>query len=329
MSKKNFDINEIVRLNNMRTQGDWEIKKYNFKNNSKYTTCIIPKNGAKDNPLTEDCPYYEDYLQSVSICDNERYYPKCVSEEDMEFIAKAPCMAEMLIEIKNKTGIDDFRLIIDRLNNEDNKDERSKAVSEGMKMHWKRRKAQKEMKEMSDNRNIVELNGICYEPKYNKYEIDEMSTWVIYAGYGCPVDGNEIVEIEVRDTNKTKIIDYAYNIHWVDYQNKEFIPDDDDVISYRVVTDLYEKSSEREFRECLSAMSDVNDPVNPKHYTRGSMELIEAFEGVLGNREFVGAMKFNITKYVMRFDKKNGIEDLEKAKWYLERLITYMEEDNG
>jgi len=29
----------------------------------------------------------------------------------------------------------------------------------------------------------------------------------------------------------------------------------------------------------------------------------------------------NIVKYVVRHKQKNGIEDLEKAKWYLEKLI--------
>ena len=29
----------------------------------------------------------------------------------------------------------------------------------------------------------------------------------------------------------------------------------------------------------------------------------------------------NVVKYVTRYRMKNGLEDLEKAKWYLERLI--------
>ena len=39
---------------------------------------------------------------------------------------------------------------------------------------------------------------------------------------------------------------------------------------------------------------------------------------------FVG----NIIKYVSRFRKKNGIEDLKKAQWYLNRLISNMEGKN-
>lgn len=33
----------------------------------------------------------------------------------------------------------------------------------------------------------------------------------------------------------------------------------------------------------------------------------------------------NIIKYVWRFDKKNGVEDLKKARWYLEDLINKLE----
>lgn len=33
----------------------------------------------------------------------------------------------------------------------------------------------------------------------------------------------------------------------------------------------------------------------------------------------------NIIKYLWRFDKKNGIEDLKKARWYLEDLIKQLE----
>ena len=34
-----------------------------------------------------------------------------------------------------------------------------------------------------------------------------------------------------------------------------------------------------------------------------------------------GYLKGNVLKYVWRYEKKNGVEDLEKAQWYLKRLI--------
>lgn len=65
----------------------------------------------------------------------------------------------------------------------------------------------------------------------------------------------------------------------------------------------------------------IDDPVNsPKHYTQGNMEVITAIEG-MGLDYHQG----NVVKYVSRYRYKNGIEDLRKAKWYIDRLI-YIEE---
>ena len=65
----------------------------------------------------------------------------------------------------------------------------------------------------------------------------------------------------------------------------------------------------------------IEDPVNsPKHYTQGDMEVITAIEG-MGLDYHQG----NVVKYVSRYRYKNGIEDLRKAKWYIDRLI-YIEE---
>ena len=65
----------------------------------------------------------------------------------------------------------------------------------------------------------------------------------------------------------------------------------------------------------------IEDPVNsPKHYTQGDMEVITAIEG-MGLDYHQG----NVLKYVSRYRYKNGIEDLRKAKWYIDRLI-YIEE---
>ena len=61
----------------------------------------------------------------------------------------------------------------------------------------------------------------------------------------------------------------------------------------------------------------IDDPVNsPAHYTQGKMEVITAIEG-LGLDYHQG----NVVKYVARYPYKNGLEDLRKAKWYIERLI--------
>lgn len=61
----------------------------------------------------------------------------------------------------------------------------------------------------------------------------------------------------------------------------------------------------------------MSDAVNnPQHYRQGSMEVIDAIEGMS-----LGFHAGNVVKYVARYKAKGGVEDLRKAAWYLRRLI--------
>jgi hypothetical protein len=60
--------------------------------------------------------------------------------------------------------------------------------------------------------------------------------------------------------------------------------------------------------------------VSPDHYG-GEIECIQAIKASMSPQQFVGFLKGNVMKYVWRFDRKNGVEDLEKAKVYLDWLI--------
>ena len=65
------------------------------------------------------------------------------------------------------------------------------------------------------------------------------------------------------------------------------------------------------------------DPVNkPDHYNTGAIEAIEAIKASMHPQEFKGYLKGNIMKYLWRYDYKGKpVEDLRKARWYLEKLI--------
>ena len=71
----------------------------------------------------------------------------------------------------------------------------------------------------------------------------------------------------------------------------------------------------------------VNENVNhPNHYTAGKIEVIDFLESQLPAMNidgFEGYVLGNIYKYISRFPMKNGIEDLEKAEFYLKKLISY------
>lgn len=66
-----------------------------------------------------------------------------------------------------------------------------------------------------------------------------------------------------------------------------------------------------------------HDPVNhPSHYDKGGMECIDWISKKLTHSEMQGYLKGNILKYLYRYeDKDNPIQDLQKARWYLDRLI--------
>lgn len=73
-----------------------------------------------------------------------------------------------------------------------------------------------------------------------------------------------------------------------------------------------------------------SDPVNhPGHYQSKSgletIQVIEAFTEDCVGMEAV--YTGNILKYVCRWKKKNGLEDLKKAQWYLSHLIDYVEKE--
>ena len=66
----------------------------------------------------------------------------------------------------------------------------------------------------------------------------------------------------------------------------------------------------------------MTDSVNhPTHYTSGSKEFLDIAKDLLTEKEFKGALKFNIYKYLHRYELKNGVEDLLKAEFYLKKLI--------
>lgn len=61
---------------------------------------------------------------------------------------------------------------------------------------------------------------------------------------------------------------------------------------------------------------------HPAHYNAGEIECIDAIEeavkGLDGDEAFATG---NAIKYLWRWKRKGGKEDLKKAIWYIERII--------
>jgi len=71
----------------------------------------------------------------------------------------------------------------------------------------------------------------------------------------------------------------------------------------------------------------MKDNVNhPAHYTSGNIECIDAIESAVTELTGIEAMCIgNAIKYLWRWKRKNGVEDLRKAKWYIDKLISLQE----
>lgn len=79
-------------------------------------------------------------------------------------------------------------------------------------------------------------------------------------------------------------------------------------------------------------MSEIkNDPVNhPNHYqTKSGLEVIDAIRAFTEDCQGIeGYYTGNTIKYICRWKKKNGLEDLKKARVYLNWLIEHEEKKN-
>lgn len=71
----------------------------------------------------------------------------------------------------------------------------------------------------------------------------------------------------------------------------------------------------------------VKDNVNhPVHYTQGGIECIDALKAAtVGKTGIEAVCVANVIKYLWRYEEKNGIEDVNKAQWYINRLIQELE----
>ena len=99
---------------------------------------------------------------------------------------------------------------------------------------------------------------------------------------------------------------------------------------------VFQQQAARLRQEELTAYifdDEEEDAVNsPDHYNTGNIECIEAIEESMSSEAFAGYLKGNCMKYLWRYDYKGKpVEDLQKAQWYLARLlqeVVLTEEDN-
>lgn len=89
--------------------------------------------------------------------------------------------------------------------------------------------------------------------------------------------------------------------------------------------------TECEAHELVRKHLKVHDNVNsPAHYCKGGIECIDAIKSAtVGLQGVEGYCIGNAIKYLWRWKFKNGLEDLKKARWYIDRTIQELESANN
>ena len=127
--------------------------------------------------------------------------------------------------------------------------------------------------------------------------------------------------MEIKDNKIVKITNEELFDYWLNrYDN--MLSYDDFKTGVMNQGTIIESNGE----ENKTTVSEDNDNVNhPKHYNVGNIEVIHYIEDKLSYEEFTGYLTGNLIKYISRYKYKNGLEDLKKAQWYLNYLISYIE----
>ena len=76
-------------------------------------------------------------------------------------------------------------------------------------------------------------------------------------------------------------------------------------------------------REKMTMTKNNDNIIRPNHYASDKgFEVFDVQEAFIHELKGMSANYWcNIVKYILRFQRKNGVEDLKKAKYYLEKLI--------
>lgn len=126
--------------------------------------------------------------------------------------------------------------------------------------------------------------------------------YTLWFGGECPVPYDTHVQVWMNDGTKGDS-QYPLAKHWRWEWDSGVL----NIIAYKIAV-----SSDEE-----------PDVVNhPSHYTNGKVECIDAIESAtVGKTGIEAVCAANVIKYLWRYEDKNGLEDIKKAQWYLNKLI--------
>jgi hypothetical protein len=73
----------------------------------------------------------------------------------------------------------------------------------------------------------------------------------------------------------------------------------------------------------------MSDPINPEYYRNYRVEVIDILEDAVTRAPdpIKGSLQYQVLKYLLRlWDKEDAWQDAKKARWYLDRLISKLDQ---
>ena len=147
--------------------------------------------------------------------------------------------------------------------------------------------------------------------------------FVNYAGKGTEIEFN----YAIRDTDEVSYVilnkkEYEEKIKILENQNEKIL-DTNRKLQEKI---FYLEGLKTPTIENFSDEKTTDNVNHPSHYT-GRYECIDVMQDIFGNEATDNFCLCNAFKYIWRANKKNGLEDVKKAVWYLNKYIE--EAENG
>ena len=129
------------------------------------------------------------------------------------------------------------------------------------------------------------------------------------------VDGSEGRVVGEQDDDGDFLVDFWFTRKRIGL---------DKIYAVTPKVELLDKIHEANLEDGLDDFDTVN---KPKHYNQSKFEPIDVIQEWGGKDQFEGFCWGNVIKYCSRYKHKNGVEDLKKARYYLDKLIGSVENE--
>lgn len=136
--------------------------------------------------------------------------------------------------------------------------------------------------------------------------------WVEWTGGTCPVDPTQLVELVFRGPNLNPYVNTAGAVRWT------WLDITGDVVRYRLI----DTSPQPEIPDYSQSPLRVQE--GGSHYKDLKIQPVEYIHA-----NGIGFCEGSVIKYVSRWRAKGGVQDLKKARHFLDLLIELEEKKDG